>query len=259
MQFHLNGFEPRDPEIFRSVGSVGQPYELKLLPFPPRFLSREYLQINPLGTVPYFDRRRDAHDRIGGDLPILGRALCWSAARRRARRAYLNALHMGETTLTFPQTLQTLDAGAHEGARVTRVGCRLARRCQHGSCRQCGVVRPRMDDRAVSDRAGVGGLAHQPEADAERPRALGGNRDRLHHRPAVRTRSRRRARTGRRDSGSAAVALSDRFRRVRSLLSRTTGGRRRGHQRRAGSPTPIRQQRPRRRSRSRLLPRAHRG
>ena len=24
-----------------------------MLPFPPRFLAREYLEINPLGTIPY--------------------------------------------------------------------------------------------------------------------------------------------------------------------------------------------------------------
>lgn len=29
-------------------------YELTVLPFPPRVFQREYLQINPLGTVPYF-------------------------------------------------------------------------------------------------------------------------------------------------------------------------------------------------------------
>lgn len=31
---------------------LGQPYELKMLPFPPRALDRSYLAINPLGTVP---------------------------------------------------------------------------------------------------------------------------------------------------------------------------------------------------------------
>ena len=30
------------------------PYELEVMPFPPRFLQREYLEINSLGTVPYF-------------------------------------------------------------------------------------------------------------------------------------------------------------------------------------------------------------
>ncbi|MDB5657252.1 MAG: glutathione S-transferase, partial [Tardiphaga sp.] len=28
------------------------PYELKMLPFPPRALAKDYLAINPLGTIP---------------------------------------------------------------------------------------------------------------------------------------------------------------------------------------------------------------
>jgi glutathione S-transferase len=32
---------------------VGIEYELKTLPFPPRILQKDYLEINPLGTVPY--------------------------------------------------------------------------------------------------------------------------------------------------------------------------------------------------------------
>ena len=29
------------------------PYELKMLPFPPRVFAKEYLGINPLGTIPF--------------------------------------------------------------------------------------------------------------------------------------------------------------------------------------------------------------
>lgn len=31
---------------------IGLSYDLKMLPFPPRVLSRSYLEINALGTVP---------------------------------------------------------------------------------------------------------------------------------------------------------------------------------------------------------------
>src|SRR5258708_33521295 len=31
---------------------LGLPYELKMLPFPPRVLAKEYLNENPLGTIP---------------------------------------------------------------------------------------------------------------------------------------------------------------------------------------------------------------
>ena len=37
-----------------TLEALGLPYELKMLPFPPRVLKREYLEINPLGTVPLF-------------------------------------------------------------------------------------------------------------------------------------------------------------------------------------------------------------
>ena len=92
---------------------LGAPYELRMLPFPPRALQRSYLEINPLGTMPLSDRRRHAHDRVGRDLPVPGR----SAATRDNRRglavrpdepgfgAWLNWLHHGEATLTFPQTI----------------------------------------------------------------------------------------------------------------------------------------------------------
>jgi len=30
---------------------LGIPYDLKMMPFPPRVLARSYLEINPLGTV----------------------------------------------------------------------------------------------------------------------------------------------------------------------------------------------------------------
>ncbi|MCK5911991.1 MAG: glutathione S-transferase, partial [Caulobacter sp.] len=45
----------RDARSFRPLWTLEElelPYELKLLPFPPRFLAREYLDENPLGTIP---------------------------------------------------------------------------------------------------------------------------------------------------------------------------------------------------------------
>ncbi len=86
------------------------PYELKMLPFPPRALARSYLQENPLGTVPLL---------VDGDTRMTeSAAICeYLAARHRptgglgvavndpAYGAYLNWLHMSDATLTFPQTL----------------------------------------------------------------------------------------------------------------------------------------------------------
>ena len=88
---------------------LGQPYELKMLPFPPRVLARSFLEVNPLGTVPIL---------FDGDTRMTeSAAICQFLAARYSPRAidvavdepdfgtYLNFLHFGEATLTFPQTL----------------------------------------------------------------------------------------------------------------------------------------------------------
>jgi glutathione S-transferase len=88
---------------------LGLPYELIVLPFPPRVSARSYLDINPLGTVPLM---------IDGDTRITeSAAICQYLCALRAPTplqvepgekgygAYLNYLHFGEATLTFPQTL----------------------------------------------------------------------------------------------------------------------------------------------------------
>jgi glutathione S-transferase len=35
-----------------TLEELGLPYDLKMLPFPPRLLAKEYLGLNPLGTIP---------------------------------------------------------------------------------------------------------------------------------------------------------------------------------------------------------------
>jgi glutathione S-transferase len=101
-----------DARSFRALWAleeVGQPYRLEILPFPPRYLAREYLAINPLGTVPLM---------IDRDVRMTeSAAICQYLAERYAGPplavrpdepgygAYLNGLHFGEATLTFPQSL----------------------------------------------------------------------------------------------------------------------------------------------------------
>lgn len=88
---------------------LGLPYDLKMLPFPPRVAEKSYLSINPLGTVPaLFD---------GAVRMTESAAICQYLAARAGDTplnlvpdeadyaAYLNYLHFGEATLTFPQTL----------------------------------------------------------------------------------------------------------------------------------------------------------
>jgi glutathione S-transferase len=91
---------------------LGAPYELRMLPFPPRVRERSYLEINPLGTVPFL---------IDGDTRMTeSAAICQYLAERFDPQnlrglavrphepgfgAWLNGLHQGEATLTFPQTI----------------------------------------------------------------------------------------------------------------------------------------------------------
>jgi glutathione S-transferase len=101
-----------DARSFRALWAfheIGLDYDLKLLPFPPRVLERSYLDINPLGTIPLL---------IDGDTVMTESAAIveYLIARHAPDRlgvavtepeygAYLNWLHFGEATLTFPQTL----------------------------------------------------------------------------------------------------------------------------------------------------------
>jgi glutathione S-transferase len=101
-----------DARSFRALWAleeVGVPYELRMLPFPPRYLRREYLRVNPLGTIPFM---------IDGETRMTeSAAICQYLAERYAgpplavrtdEPGYgedLNASHCGEATLNFPQTL----------------------------------------------------------------------------------------------------------------------------------------------------------
>jgi len=107
-----------DARSFRALWALealGLDYDLEMLPFPPRFLQRDYLQINPLGTIPFLQdgatqmtesaaiveylatRYRGQRDKTGVDLAVDPAGADYGA--------WLNWLHYGEATLTFPQTL----------------------------------------------------------------------------------------------------------------------------------------------------------
>lgn len=92
-----------------ALEELGLEYELHMLPFPPRAHDKSYFAENPLGTIPllvdgetrmtessaipHYMATRHGHGRfaVGVDHADYG--------------AYLNWLHHGEATLTFPQTL----------------------------------------------------------------------------------------------------------------------------------------------------------
>lgn len=92
-----------------TLEALGLDYELRMLPFPPRVHAKEYLEVNPLGTVPaFFD---------GGVRMTESVAICQYLVTRYGPGPlaigvdepdygpWLNWLHFGEATLTFPQTL----------------------------------------------------------------------------------------------------------------------------------------------------------
>jgi len=99
----------RSFRVLWMLEELGVPYELKMLPFPPRVLQRSFFEANPLGTVPLM---LDGTTRMTESA-----AICQYLAQRFAPDtlnvgpgeadfgAYLNYLHFGEATLTFPQTL----------------------------------------------------------------------------------------------------------------------------------------------------------
>ncbi len=92
---------------------LGLDHELHTLPFPPRVLKKDYLAINPLGTIPCF---------FDGELRMTeSPAICHYLAEKYAARQgkpdlhvrndeadygrYLNWLYFSDATLTFPQTI----------------------------------------------------------------------------------------------------------------------------------------------------------
>lgn len=92
-----------------TLEELGLPYRLEMLPFPPRVRAPDYLQLNPLGTIPFLTD--------GATSMTESAAICQYLVTRYGPTPlnvtpeepgygrFLNALHFGEATLTFPQTL----------------------------------------------------------------------------------------------------------------------------------------------------------
>jgi glutathione S-transferase len=101
-----------DARSFRplwTMEELGLDYELKMLPFPPRVLAKDYLRINPLGTIPTLvdgeTRMTESAAMIEYLIARHGPGDIGVAADDPDFGAYLNWLHHGEATLTFPQTI----------------------------------------------------------------------------------------------------------------------------------------------------------
>lgn len=101
-----------DARSFRALWALeemGLPYRLHLLPFPPRLRQPEYLEINPLGTIPLL---------VDGEVRMTESAAipAYLATRHGPSPLavdvaepdyglWLDWLHRSEATLTFPQTI----------------------------------------------------------------------------------------------------------------------------------------------------------
>lgn len=88
---------------------MGLPYDLKVLPFPPRALAKPYFEVNPLGTIPFLidgETRMSESAAICEYLGVRHGPTPLAVAPDEADFGrYLNWLHFGEATLTFPQAI----------------------------------------------------------------------------------------------------------------------------------------------------------
>jgi glutathione S-transferase len=88
---------------------MGLDYELVELPFPPRVFQKEYLGINPLGTIPYLIDGEARLSESSGICQYLGTTYGPSDLVVQPGEtdygAYLNWMFFSDATATFPQTL----------------------------------------------------------------------------------------------------------------------------------------------------------
>ena len=92
-----------------TLEELGLDYDIEILPFPPRAFQRAFLDINPLGTVPYFED--------GGCSMTESAAICMYLIEKYGGNdlglapdhpdyaGYLNWLFQSDATLTFPLAL----------------------------------------------------------------------------------------------------------------------------------------------------------
>lgn len=101
-----------DARSFRALWALeelGLEYRLHDLPFPPRILAPEYLQLNPLGTIPLMI---DGEVRMTESAAIpqylatrYGPSPLAVGVEEPDYGPWLDWLHRAEATLTFPQTI----------------------------------------------------------------------------------------------------------------------------------------------------------
>ncbi len=101
-----------DARSFRplwALEELGLDYALTMMPFPPRYRAKEFMAVNPLGTIPAMADGETFMTESAAIVQYLvtryGPTPLAVEAEDPAYGAWLNWLHFGEATLTFPQTL----------------------------------------------------------------------------------------------------------------------------------------------------------
>lgn len=96
----------RSFRVLWMLEEIGTEYDLKILPFPPRVYAKEYLEINLLGTVPFFIHQNVRMTESTAICHYL--AECFPERQLSIDKSdsrygeYLNYVSYGEATLTFP-------------------------------------------------------------------------------------------------------------------------------------------------------------
>jgi glutathione S-transferase len=88
---------------------MGMDYDIEVLPFPPRVFQRDYLDVNSLGTVPFFkDGEVEMTESTGICHYLVDRYQRYDFGLKPEHPefgSYLNWLYHSDATLTFPQTI----------------------------------------------------------------------------------------------------------------------------------------------------------
>ncbi|WNC70035.1 glutathione S-transferase family protein [Thalassotalea nanhaiensis] len=115
-------YDSRSLRALWALEEMGLKYEVEVLPFPPRFLKKDYLETNPLGTVPFF---------IDGDTCLTeSTAICHYLVEKYQQQQlsievthpeygqFLNYLYQSDTTYTFPLALILRYKHLEQGERL---------------------------------------------------------------------------------------------------------------------------------------------
>ncbi len=123
---------------------LGLPYELKMLPFPPRVFAKEYLALNPLGTIPFMIDGETKMTEVLRHLSLSRHQIWPDAAGRRRRRAGLWRVPELDVFQRRHADLSANAGAALQPARAGGAAQSAGRRpiTPNGSWAGCGRSRP---------------------------------------------------------------------------------------------------------------------